>query len=84
MTSPFFACAQVDAYDHTVYNPIPSSQGGVGELVRYVEDMAVQYRDIGVRDSDQILALSTCAEAQTNGRVVIFGRLDRVSEAAKE
>ena len=80
----FFACAQVDAYDHTVYNPIPSSQGGVGELVKYAEDMAVQYRDIGVRDSDQIIALSTCAEAQTNGRVVIFGRLDRVSEAAKE
>ena len=79
-----FACVQVDAYDTTIYNPTAYPQGDVGALLDYVEDIAVQYRDIGLRDSDQIIGLSTCAEAQTNGRVVIFGRLDRVSQAVKE
>lgn len=78
-----FACVQTDAYDSMIYNPTPSDKD-VGRLLAYIQDNAVQSRDIGVKESDQIIALSTCAEAQTNGRVVIFGRLDRVSEAAKE
>ena len=78
-----FACVQTDAYDSMIYNPTPSDKD-VGRLLAYIQDNAVQSRDIGVKESDQIIGLSTCAEAQTNGRVVIFGRLDRVSEAAKE
>lgn len=79
-----FACVQVDAFDSVIYNPTAQPQGDVGRLLAYLEDIAVQYRDIGVRESDQIIGLSTCAEAQTNGRVVVFGRLDRVSQAVKE
>ena len=78
-----FACVQTDAYDSMIYNPTPSDKD-VGRLLAYIQDNAAQSRDIGVKESDQIIGLSTCAEAQTNGRVVIFGRLDRVSEAAKE
>lgn len=78
-----FACVQTDAYDSMIYNPTPSDKD-VGRLLAYIQDNAVQSRDIGVKESDQIIGLSTCAEAQTNGRVVIFGRLDRVSQAAKE
>ena len=78
-----FACVQTDAYDSMIYNPTPSDKD-VGRLLAYIQDNAVQSRDIGVKESDQIIGLSTCAEAQTNGRVVIFGRLNRVSEAAKE
>ena len=78
-----FACVQTDAYDSMIYNPTPSDKD-VGRLLAYIQDNAVQSRDIGVKESDQIIGLSTCAEAQTNGSVVIFGRLNRVSEAAKE
>ncbi len=79
-----FACVQTDAFDSTIYNPTITSTDDVGRLLAYIEDKAVQSRDIGVRESDQIIGLSTCAEAQTNGRVIIFGRLDRVSQAVKE
>lgn len=42
-----------------------------------IQGTAVQYRDIGVTAKDQIIGLSTCSEAVTNGRVVLFGRLDK-------
>lgn len=46
-------------------------------LLNYLQGTAVQYRDIGVTAKDQIIGLSTCSEAVTNGRVVLFGRLDK-------
>jgi hypothetical protein len=43
------------------------------ELLGYIEEIAVQYRDIGVTASDQIIALSTCEMASTDGRVLLIG-----------
>ena len=74
-----FACVQVDAFDSTVYDPHGQPPGDVSELLYYVDEIAVQSREIGVTPQDKVIGLSTCAEAQTNGRVVIFGRLDRMS-----
>ena len=74
-----FACVQVDAFDSMIYNPTAQPQGDVSELLNYVDEIAVQSRYIGVTPQDQVIGLSTCAEAETNGRVVIFGRLDRMS-----
>lgn len=79
-----FACVQTDAYDSVIYNPTGQPDGDIGELLDYIRETAVQSRDIGVRDTDQVIGLSTCAEAVTNGRVVVFGRLDRVSQPQKE
>lgn len=47
----------------------------MSELLKYIRKNAVQYRDIGIAADDHIIALSTCAEAETNGRIVLFGRL---------
>ena len=74
-----FACVQVDAFDQVVYNPTAQPPGDVSELLNYVDEIAVQSRYIGVQPGDPVIGLSTCAEAETNGRVVVFGRLDRVS-----
>ena len=74
-----FACVQVDAFDSMVYDPHGQPPGDVSELLYYVDEIAVQSREIGVTPQDKVIGLSTCAEAQTNGRVVIFGRLDRMS-----
>lgn len=73
-----FACVQVDAFDSMIYDPL-AQQGDVSELLNYLDETAVQSRYIGVQPSDKVIGLSTCAEAETNGRVVIFGRLDRMS-----
>ena len=48
--------------------------------VREIDARAVQRRDIGGTPQDKLLALSTCADAETNGRVVVFGRLCPINE----
>ncbi len=73
-----FACVQVDAYDSVIYNPTAQA-GDVSELLNYVSEIAVQSRYIGVQPTDKVIGLSTCSEAATNGRVVLFGRLTRLS-----
>lgn len=80
-TITLFACIQVDAFDSVVYNPEAQPAGDVSGLLRRIEETAAQSRDIGVTAGDTILGLSTCAEAETNGRVVIFGRLDKLAQA---
>ena len=77
-TIEIFACVQVDAFDSMIYDPL-AQDGEVSELLHYVDEIAVQSRYIGVQPTDKVIGLSTCAEAETNGRVVIFGRLARMS-----
>ncbi len=71
-----FACVEVDASDNIVYNPEAQNET-VNTLLDRIQEKAVQYRDIGTDADDHIIGLSTCAEAETNGRVVVFGRLDK-------
>ncbi len=76
-TIELFVCIEIDAFDSVVYQPTAQEQGNVGPLLEYIREKAVQYREIGVTASNQIIGLSTCAEAETNGRVVVFGRMER-------
>lgn len=69
-----FACMEADAYDRLIY--APGEECDMQELLDYLKSSSTQYRDIGVTAEDQIVGLSTCVDAQTNGRVVVFGRLD--------
>lgn len=73
-----FACLEVDAYDSMVFNPTAQEEGNAESLLEYIRENAVCYREIGAEPEDQIIGLSTCAEAETNGRVVIYGRLNPV------
>ena len=49
-------------------------------LLDYAAAQAVQQRDIGVTAQDRLVALSTCAGSETNGRVVVLGRLCPLKE----
>lgn len=69
-----FACMKADAYDRLIYRPGPEYE--VQELLDYLEASAVRYRDIGVTADDKIIGLSTCVDAETNGRAILFGRLE--------
>ena len=79
-TIELFVCIEIDAFDSVVYQPTAQEQGNVGPLLEYIREKAVQYREIGVTTSNQIIGLSTCAEAETNGRVVVFGRMERAEQ----
>jgi sortase B len=73
----WFACVYTNAYDEEVFFPNHvTDEASKQELLDYLKDEAVQYRDIGVTTSDQIIALSTCENAVTDGRILLFGRLE--------
>lgn len=69
-----FACMEADGYDRLIYSPGPDYDNG--PLLEYIRTTANQYRDIGVTSGDQIIGLSTCVDAQTTERAVLFGRLE--------
>ena len=69
-----FACIEADGYDPLIYNPGPDF--GTGELLEYLQASSTQYRDIGVTAEDKIVGLSTCVDAQTTERAILFGRLE--------
>ena len=78
----FFACVEADAMDSQIYGYIgePDTNGQMQQLLQYVQEHAVQYRDIGVTPQDSVIALSTRAESATNGRVIVFGKLQETSD----
>ena len=78
-TIELFACVVTDAYDTAVYTP-ERYPDDVGALLDYAAAQAVQQRDIGVTAQDRLVALSTCAGSETNGRVVVLGRLCPLKE----
>ena len=72
-----FACVETQEFNNKIYNPIVQGKDNLDTLLKYIKDEAVQYRDISLNHDDKIMGLSTCAEAGTNERVVLFGRLDK-------
>lgn len=72
-----FACTEIDAFDSRIYDPTSWENTNMHLLLDYIKSIAVQYREMDFSDGDRIIGLSTCAEAETNGRVVLFGRLTK-------
>ena len=70
-----FACIEGDAYDPYIYN-VMDKQGNMREFLDYIKNNAQQYRDIGMKDTDQVISLSTCVSASTNGRMIVFARIN--------
>lgn len=73
----FFACMKVTAEDAKIYHPDGYRKENLKDLLDYIQANAVQYRDVNVADENSLIALSTCSEAETNGRVVLIGKLER-------
>ena len=73
----FFACMKVTAADAKIYHPDGYRKENLKDLHDYIQANAVQYRDVNVADENSLIALSTCSEAETNGRVVLIGKLER-------
>jgi sortase B len=87
----WFACMKKDAYDVKLFHPTYyQDEESKNELLDYIREESEQYRDIDVTASDQLIALSTCETADTDGRVLLIGRLsagvnnENESESGKE
>ena len=67
------ACMNVDAYDRVVYiGPEKINQESVNTLKAYIQKNAVNKRELSDSNSSKILALSTCADAMSENRIVVF------------
>lgn len=73
-TVNLFAVIEADAYDRLIYSP--GKECDMQALLDYLAASSTQYREIGVTASDRIVGMSTCVDAETNGRMILFGRLE--------
>ena len=72
-----FACVETDAYDSMIYGC--GAYTDLNKLLSYIEEHAVVYKNMTTDRPAQVIGLSTCADARTNGRVIVFGRLEKIS-----
>ncbi len=72
----FFAVMYTVAYDYEVYYPKKYKEAeNVPKLLSYVKDKSSIFEDVGFEGDNKIVALSTCEDAATNGRTVLFGKM---------
>ena len=64
-----FAVTNTDAYNSTVYSVGNRDLAG---LIAYIRENNVRFDEASARGAKRILALSTCEDAETNGRLVVF------------
>ena len=67
-----FACLSTDAYDNLIYYIGGHDADTMPALISYIGENAVNYTEINANSITKIVALSTCADAATNGRMVLF------------
>lgn len=74
-----FACVVTDSYDGTVYTVADKDISQYPELMRFIRENSVSYDTACQKDtadeSVKLVALSTCEDASTNGRIVLFADL---------
>ncbi len=73
-----FSCLETEGSDVTIYNTSAQKSEDMEKLFSYLKTESSIYRDIGLRSTDKIVGLSTCAEAATNGRIVLFGKMEEI------
>lgn len=70
-----YMVSKVDAYDSVIFNPTSiQNQGQRQDLIDYARNLIIHERPVQI-DGENIIALSTCEKATTNGRTVLFGFL---------
>ncbi|MBQ9249590.1 MAG: sortase [Oscillospiraceae bacterium] len=67
-----FAVLDTDAYEGMVYTV---GNRDIPGIVNYLRGSAVQFDEASASQATRIVALSTCADATTDGRLVVFARM---------
>ncbi|MEE1502651.1 MAG: class B sortase [Acutalibacteraceae bacterium] len=70
----FFACSRTLTNNENIFNVSVANLNSDVTLAE-IKKTAVQSRNIKVRENDRIVALSTCENATTSGRIILFGVL---------
>ena len=67
-----FACLKTDAYNTEVYQISNLKHKKLDEIVQYLKNNADRFLEVNHTETQKIVAMSACANATTNGRVIIF------------
>ena len=67
-----FAAVETDAYDSLIYTP---GNQDLGTLMEHIRQNAIRFDETVASGTTQIVAFSTCASAETNGRLVVLARM---------
>ena len=79
-----FASMKTDAYETDVYS-IPERAGrSMNDVISYIRSKSIIYMENNAEKISKIVVLSTCANASTNGRVVIFCEAVEKTEGISE
>lgn len=83
-----FSCMEVNALDEMIYqDPHGVAPEDLPALFEDIMSRSIQKRSISIDESDHIIALSTCEDAESFDRVVLFGKITPMTkeevEAAK-
>lgn len=77
-----FAACEAAGNDPRIFgDPSLVSAENLPEFTEYIKSVSVQYRELNIRADDRIIALSTCEDAVSFERVILFGRLVPMSDA---
>lgn len=69
---------KADAADERFYTPENETGQSLQSLVAYIREHAVSGREMEFGENNRIIGLSTCSNTETNGRVILFGKLSDV------
>lgn len=75
-----YAVLHEDAYKSPMFE-MAEDKKTYSQRLEYIRKAALQYREIGVTARDQVLAMSTCASATTNGRTVLVAMMTAENNA---
>ena len=73
-TIDLFACVAGDATDYLIFDPLNSAET-LEPLLQTIKEQAVQYREPELPEDARILGLSTCNDASSSARTIVYGVL---------
>ena len=80
-----FACIATNAYETTVYNVTDNAENSYPALHDYIKENAVQSAEIPENMSEGgLIGMSTCSDAVTNGRIVLFAKAEPIQQNQAE
>lgn len=74
-TIELFSVVKTDASANAVYGVSQWKENNEG-LRQWLKENELYSRDVAFDPDDSIIALSTCYDVETNGRVIVFGKLE--------
>lgn len=79
-----FAVVDTNAYDRSYYNVADKKiMASLPAFVQKISGDALHFRSAGLKADRQIIALSTCQDAKTDGRTIVFAKMIPVKDNAK-